>query len=79
MIILSQSVTSHFISFFDIFRFAKSSKIILFQSVSGVKNFVRLLLQSASDITKCDSYYKERCIPVGIYLLLTLNIFHTLF
>ena len=60
MIILLQSVTIQIRRLFDIFRIKKRRKVVLLQSVSDIKKCDRLLLQSASGITKCDSYYKVR-------------------
>ena len=66
MIILLQSVTINFAGFFDIFRITKCGKVILLQSATDcyhkgrqvLQKCDRLLLQSASGITKCDSQYK---------------------
>ena len=73
MIILLQSVTTQFRRLFDIFRIAKSNKVILLQNVIGCYYKVRqivitkcvrykkvwqTLLQSVSVIAKCDSYFK---------------------
>ena len=56
-----------FVGFFDVFRIAKSNKVILLQNVIDCYYKVRQLLQSVADfITKCirdlksDSYYKPR-------------------
>ena len=55
MIILLQSVTTQFRRLFDIFRIAKSNKVILLQNVIGCYYKVRQVLQSATDC-----YYKVR-------------------
>ena len=56
-----------FAGFFDISRITKYGKVILLQSdrlllqsASGITKCDRLLLQNASGITKCDSYHKVR-------------------
>ena len=55
---LLQSLATQFRRLFDIFCIAKSEKPILLKCATSFYYKVRQVLQSASDITKCDSYYK---------------------
>ena len=53
MILLLQSVTTPFCTFFEIFRIVKSSKVILIQSVTSCYYKLFQVLQNVTD-----SYYK---------------------
>ena len=53
MILLLQSVTTQFCTFFEIFHIAKSSKVILLQSVTSCYYKLFQVLQNVTD-----SYYK---------------------
>ena len=60
MIILLQSVITQFRKFFlHIFYFKM-------QKSNFITKCYRLLLQSVSGITNCDSYYKVRCNTSGV-------------
>ena len=55
---LLQSLATQFRRLFDIFCIAKSEKPISLKCATSCYYKVRQVLQSASGITKCDSYYK---------------------
>ena len=63
MIILLQSLATHFRRLFDIFRIAKCNKVILLQSVTGCYYKVRQVLQSVT------LYYKVHQILQSVIVI----------
>ena len=74
MIILLQSGTIQFRRFFLHISYYKVRQLIFLQSVTECYYKVwQTLLQSASDITKCDSYYKVRRNTVYVEVMFFLD------